>query len=69
MSSLEDFGSRATAKTSTPMPPMKTVKLRQKRTERGSDSISERMEEPVVVKPEAVSKMASGMDGMAPVKR
>ena len=51
------------------MPPMKTVKLRQKRTERGSDSISERMEEPVVVKPEAVSKMASGMDEMAPVKR
>ena len=69
MSSLEDFGRSATAKTSTPIPPMKTVKLRQKSTECGSASISERMLEPVVVKPDAVSKMASGMAGMAPVKR
>ena len=61
-------GSTARVNTSTPMPPIQWVKERQKRTPRGRCSISRRMVEPVVVKPETASKYASTMWGMAPEK-
>ena len=52
-------GMTAIMNTSTPIPPMKCEKLRQNRIERGRDSTSVRMEAPVVVRPETVSKKAS----------
>ena len=45
--------------TSTPMPPTQWVKLRQNRPPRLRGSTAVRMEAPVVVKPETVSKKAS----------
>ena len=59
-------GTTARRKTSTPMPPTQWVKLRQKRMPLGSPSTAGRMEAPVVVKPETVSKRASTRFGMAP---
>ena len=53
------IGRTAMTNTSTPMPPTQWVKLRQKRHPRVRCSTSVRMVEPVVVKPETVSKMAS----------
>ena len=62
-------GMMASKKTSTPMPPTQWVKLRQKRRPLGSPSTAGRMEAPVVVKPETVSKRASTRFGMAPDKK
>ena len=59
-------GSIASTNTSTPIPPTKCVKLRQKSIPRPSDSISVSMLAPVVVKPDTVSKKASTKDGMHP---
>ena len=60
------MGSTAMANTSTPMPPTQWVKLRQNAVERCSASTSVRMLEPVVVKPDTVSKKASTQEGMSP---
>ena len=43
-----------------PIPPSQWVRERQNRIERGSPSMSRRIEAPVVVNPEMVSKKASG---------
>ena len=53
-------------KTRMPMPPSQWAKERQKRIDFGRDSISDRIDAPVVVKPEQDSKKASTGDGMAP---
>ena len=53
------IGRMAMTNTSTPMPPTQWVKLRQNKPPRLRGSISVRMLEPVVVKPETVSKKAS----------
>lgn len=53
------------ASTSTPMPPTQWVKLRQNRIPRGRASISVRMEEPVVVKPDTLSKKSVYVVGNA----
>ena len=52
-------GSSARVSTSTPMPPIQWVKLRQNITPRGWPSICVMMDAPVVVKPETASKKAS----------
>ena len=49
----------AVVSTTTPMPPIKWVKLRQRSMLFGRLSISVRMEDPVVVKPDADSKTQS----------
>ena len=56
---LERFGMMATIRTRTPMPPIQCVKLRQNSREWDMDSTCVRIEAPVVVKPETVSKKAS----------
>ena len=53
------MGRMAMTNTSTPMPPTQWVKLRQNRLPRLSGSTAVRMDAPVVVKPETVSKKAS----------
>ena len=60
------IGSTAMTNTSTPMPPTQWVKLRQNRQLRRRGSTAVRMVEPVVVKPETVSKKASIKLGMSP---
>ena len=57
-------GIRAMANTRMPMPPIQWVKERQKSMLLGRASISERMEAPVVEKPEQVSKKASTKFGI-----
>ena len=52
-------GMMARTNTSTPMPPIQWVKLRQKSKPRHRPSMLVRMLAPVVVKPDAVSKTAS----------
>lgn len=52
-------GSTATVSTTMPMPPIQWVRERQNRIERGSASMSRRIEAPVVVNPDMVSKKAS----------
>ncbi len=52
-----------------PMPPSHWVKERQKSTPRATDSMSVKIEAPVVVKPEADSKSASTGLEMAPLSR
>jgi hypothetical protein len=49
-----------------PIPPIQWVRLRQKSIDFGSDSMSVRMEDPVVVNPETDSKMAFGKCGIEP---
>jgi hypothetical protein len=49
-----------------PIPPIQCVRLLQKRIPAGSASISSRIDAPVVVYPEIVSKNAFVSDGMAP---
>jgi len=49
------------------MPPTQWVKLLQKRMLWSSDSTSRNMLDPVVVKPDTVSKKASTKDGVAPL--
>ena len=61
-------GRTARAKTSTPIPPIKCVKLRQKRLECAKASTSVSILAPVVVNPLAVSKNASTIDGISPFK-
>ena len=52
-------GMMASRNTSTPMPPIQWLKLRQNSSACPSASTSERMEAPVVVKPDTISKSAS----------
>ena len=63
------MGMTAMRNTSTPMPPIQCVKLRQNRPERERLSMSFKIEAPVVVKPEVVSKKASTKWGMSPLIR
>ncbi len=56
-------------RTMIPMPPSHWVRLRQRRTPFGSPSTALKMLEPVVVKPETLSKKASVKPGIAPVRR
>ena len=56
----------ASMNTRMPMPPIQCEKLRQKRLHRFSTSTFGRMLEPVVVKPETISKTASRYDGISP---
>ena len=60
------MGSTAIINTSTPIPPIQWVKDRQKRLALESPSILFRMEAPVVVRPDMVSKNASTYDGISP---
>ena len=53
------MGRMAMTNTSTPMPPTQWVKLRQNKAPRLKGSTAIRMDAPVVVKPETVSKKAS----------
>jgi hypothetical protein len=55
-------------KTMIPIPPIQWVKLRQNKMDLGKLSISVKMEEPVVVKPETDSKKASMNKGISPEK-
>ena len=63
------MGTTASRNTSTPMPPSQWVKLRQYSSPLGMASTSVKMLEPVVVKPETVSKKQSMKLGMAPLKK
>ena len=63
------IGRTASRNTSTPMPPIQCVKLRQISEQWLSASTSERMLAPVVVKPETVSNSASTKLGISPVIR
>ena len=65
---LPFIGSIAMMNTNTPIPPTQCVNERQKRHPRLIPSISVRMDAPVVVKPEAVSNMASMKFGISPLK-
>ena len=60
------MGRMAMAKTSTPIPPTQWERLRQKRRPLLMASTSVRMVEPVVVKPETISKNASKKEGISP---
>ena len=51
-----------------PIPPIQWVRLLHKSTDFGRDSISVRMDAPVVEKPETDSKNALTKEGMAPEK-
>ena len=62
------IGRMAMTNTRTPMPPTQWVKLRQNSPPRLKGSTAIKMEEPVVVKPETVSKKASTYMGMSPVR-
>ena len=53
------FGSSASISTRMPMPPIHCVSARQSRMPRGRSSGEEKMDAPVVVRPETVSKRAS----------
>ena len=60
------WGRMAMKSTMIPMPPSQWVKLRQKSRLFGDPSISVRIDEPVVVKPDMLSKKASTGSGMKP---
>ena len=65
----DDRGITAITKTNTPIPPIQWVKDLQNRIPIGSASISVRIVDPVVVKPDTVSKNASiGLD-ILPVRK
>ena len=66
---MPSLGTMAVANTSTPMPPSQWVKARQNRMPLGRASMSVRMVEPVVVKPEQDSKIASIGVANQPEKR
>jgi hypothetical protein len=59
------FGRNARTKTNIPIPPIQWLKLRQNNNPLLIDSISERIVEPVVVKPDTVSKKASKKLGIS----
>ena len=59
-------GITASRKTNTPMPPIQCVKLRQNKLQCERASTSLRIEAPVVVKPDTVSKSASVNEGISP---
>ncbi|CDC70217.1 putative uncharacterized protein [Candidatus Colimorpha enterica] len=61
----ESDGNIAMTKTSTPIPPIQCVKLRQKSAPWLSASTSSSTEAPVVVNPLTVSKKASTNDGIS----
>ena len=61
-------GKTASAKTRIPMPPIQWVKLRQNSIPRDRLSTSVRMLEPVVVKPDTVSKKLSTKLGISPLR-
>ena len=63
---LSVLGTMASRNTRTPMPPTQWLKLRQYMMPLGRLSTSGRMEAPVVVKPETISKSASMNFGIAP---
>ena len=63
------MGISATVKTTIPTPPCHWVRLRQKSSDLGKDSTSEKTLAPVVVKPEIVSKKASRTFDVIPDKR
>ena len=56
---MPSTGITARVSTMIPIPPSQWVRLRQKRRPRGTTSMSVSTEEPVVVKPDMVSKKAS----------
>ena len=60
------MGSTAITNTSTPMPPTQWVKLRQNSPLRLKGSTAVKIVDPVVVKPETVSKKASIKLGISP---
>ena len=60
------IGSTAMANTSTPIPPTQWEKLRQNNAPRLSASTSFKIVEPVVVKPDTISKKASAKAGISP---
>ena len=62
------LGRKARVKISTPMPPIQEEKDRQNRMPRGMDSMSVRMDPPVVVKPETISKKQSAKEAKVPEK-
>jgi len=62
---IPNIGKIATDKTMIPIPPIQCVILLQKSNPLGTDSISTRIEAPVVVNPEMVSKKAFVKLGMA----
>ena len=62
-------GITAITKTSTPIPPTQWVRQRQKFIHLGRPSISLRIVDPVVVKPDTTSKNASSNRGMHPENR
>ena len=64
-----DSGKNAITNTSTPIPPTQCVKLRHISIDFGSASTSVKMDAPVVVKPETVSKSASINEGIAPDRK
>jgi len=53
-------------KINTPIPPIQEEKERQNRMPRGRDSTSVRIEAPVVVKPETISKKQSAKEANSP---
>ena len=61
-----DFGRIAKTKTKIPIPPIQWVKLRHNNIHFGKDSTSFKILDPVVVKPETVSKKASIKCGIVP---
>ena len=62
-------GMSAITNTSIPMPPTQWVNDLQKSRQWGSASTSDRIDAPVVVKPDAVSKTASNIFGIDPDRR
>jgi hypothetical protein len=64
---MPKMGKMASDRTIIPIPPSQCVKLLQNNIPCDKDSISFRIEDPVVVKPDMVSKNASVKFGMAPV--
>ena len=64
---MPNMGSMAMVSTSMPMPPSQWVKERQKSMLFDTASIFVSMVDPVVVKPEAISKKASANLGISPV--
>ena len=66
MLSLPDNCTIAIKNTSTPIPPIQCVKLRQKISDFGNASTSVKMDAPVVVNPETVSKTASAKSFIYP---
>ena len=63
------MGNTAIVKNTIPKPPTQCVIIRQKSIECGRASISSRIVDPVVEKPDIVSKKASVKSGIVPLNR